>query len=182
MSDRPRKILLVEPDTDLAEMLADGLRVRFSAQVTCVAGAEHCIQTDLYDPHDMAIAECQLDDGDGLELAEHLNILSPRPVILLADRPSSDEMIGAVRAGVADLFIKPFAVRDLLDAVERTLDAHELRVRHAAKYRRMRELVRRVIRERRDLNRRMELVCRDLVEAHRRLLHRIDMTGTEPSR
>jgi hypothetical protein len=37
----------------------------------------------------------------------------------------------------------------------------------------MRELVRHVIRERRDLNRRIELVCRDLVEAHRRLVHRV---------
>ena len=45
--------------------------------------------------------------------------------------------------------------------------------RHAARYRRLRELVHRVIRERRDLNRRIELVCRDLVEAHRRLVHRV---------
>ncbi len=46
----------------------------------------------------------------------------------------------------------------------------------------MRELVRRVIRERRDLNRRVELVCRDLVGAHRRLVTRVlssEGTGLE---
>ncbi len=182
MSARSRKILLVEPDPQMADMLTDSLRARFDAFVTCVADSESCLQTDLYDPHDLIIAECKLDDGDGLELAEHLNLLSLRPVILLADRPNCDEAIGAVRLGAADLFIKPFAISDLLESVERALDAYELRRRHASKYRRMRELVRRVIRERRDLNRRMELVCRDLVEAHRRLVQRFDASRIEPSR
>ena len=72
-----------------------------------------------------------------------------------------------------DLFVKPFPFQDLLDATQRAVVGNDLKRQHAVKYRRMRELVRHVIRERRDLNRRTELVCRDLVEAHRRLVHRV---------
>ena len=173
MSDRAPKILLVEPEPEMVEMLAGLLRRRFDAQVTCVSNAESCLNTDLYDPHDLVIAEWELDDSDGLQLTEHLTILSSRPIILLADEPSSRDAIEALRLGVRDLFIKPFPFQDLLDAAERAIAGIDLKRQHAAKYRRMRELVRHVIRERRDLNRRMELVCRDLVDAHRRLVDRV---------
>ncbi len=180
MSDRAPKILLVEPDPDMVEMLVGSLRRRFDAQVTCVDGADACLNTDLYDPHDLVIAEWELEDSDGLQLAESLTILAPRPIILLADEPTSRDAIGAMRLGVRDLFTKPFPVEDLLDATERAVTGHELKRQHAVKYRRMRELVRHVIRERRDLNRRIELVCRDLVEAHRRLVHRVlALEGTQ---
>ena len=180
MSDRTPKILLVEPDPDMVDMLVGLLRRRFDAQVTCVDGAEACLHTDLYDPHDVVIAEWELEDSDGLQLTENLTILSPRPIILLADEPSSRDAIGAMRLGVRDLFVKPFPFEDLLDATARALAGHELKRQRAAKYHRMRDLVRHVIRERRDLNRRIELVCRDLVEAHRRLVHRVlALEGTQ---
>lgn len=173
MSDRPPKILLVEPDPAIVELLVETLRHHFDAVVTCVAGAEACLGTDLYDPHDLVIAEWTLEDSDGLELTEHLHILSPRPVILLVDEPTSEDTVAALRAGVCDVFVKPFSISDLIDAADRALKTFQLKRRQAAKYRRMRELVRRVIRERRDLNHRMELVCKDLVEAHRRLAQRV---------
>ncbi len=173
MSQRAPKILLVEPDSEMTDMLVGVLRRRLNAQVTCVADAESCLSTDLYDPHDVIIAEWDLADSDGLQLSENLTILSPRPIILLADEPTSDDTIDALRLGVRDIFVKPFPLEDLLDATQRAVSGNELKRQHLAKYRRMRELVRHVIRERRDLNRRVELVCKDLVEAHRRLVHRV---------
>ena len=102
--------------------------------------------------------------------AEHVGV---RPIILLARQPTCEQAIEALRLGVRDLFRKPFPVEQLLDAAERLLYGHDLRRQRAVKYHRMRGLLRRVIRERRDLNRRIELICRDLVQAHRRLLHRV---------
>lgn len=167
------KILLVEPDPGMVEMLVPSLQSRLGATVTCVDTAEACIETDLYDPHEMVIAEWMLADSDGLELAEHIQILSPRPVILLTEKARSGEAIAALRAGVCDIFVKPFPMENLLGAAQRAVERHQVQSLRAAKYRRMRELVRHVIRERRDLNRRMELVCKDLVEAQRRLVQRV---------
>ncbi len=173
MLDRPHKILLVEPDAEVLEILVAALARRFEAHITCVPDAESCLDVEMVDPHELVIAELNLEDSSGLELTEKLMALSARPVILLANEPTCDEAIEAMRLGVRDLFRKPFPVEDLLDAARRAVLGFDLRRRRTAKYRRMRELVRRVIRERRNLNRRVELICRDLVGAQRRLVHRV---------
>jgi DNA-binding NtrC family response regulator len=173
MQSRLQKILVVEPDPEILEVLVASLTRRLDAYVTCVADGESCLETDLNDPHDLVIAEFALPDLDGLELAEKLLMLSQRPIILLADDPTCDEAVEAMRMGVRDLFRKPFPVEDLLDATERLLHGQDVRRQHAVKYRRVRKLLRRVLRERRDLNKRIELICCDLVQAHRRLLHRV---------
>ena len=173
MADRSYKILIVEPAADILEMLVQSLSRRFSAHVTCVATAEACLDVELLEPHDLVIAELNLDDEDGIVLASQLKSLSSRPIILLADDPTREDTLAALRLNVGDLLVKPFPMAELFDATERALRGYEVRRQHQAKYRRMRDLLRRVIRERRDLNQRIDLVCRDLVGAHRRLVHRV---------
>ena len=173
MPDQSHKILLVEPDADILEIVVFALARRFNAHVTCVATAEACLEMELTEPHDLVIAELNLEDQDGIVLADQLTSLSARPIILLADEPTREDTLAALRMNVRDLLVKPFPITELLDATERALRGYEVRRQHQAKYRRMRDLLRRAIRERRDLNQRIELVCRDLVGAHRRLVHRV---------
>ena len=173
MPNRPYKVLLVEPDPEVVEMLVASLTRRFNAHITCVSTAEGCLDIDMVDPHDLVITELELEDSPGLKLTEQLTSLSARPVILLADSPTWQDAILAMRLGVRDLLTKPFPLSELLDSGERALRGYELRRQHLAKYRRMRELVRHVIRERRDLSQRIELICRDVVGAQRRLVHRV---------
>ncbi len=182
MAGQPHKILLVEPDPEIVEILVASLSKRLDAQITCVADMESCLDVDMVDPHHLVVCELELDDGTGVELAEKLRMLSARPIILLADDPTTQDTIEAMRLGVRDLLIKPFPVNDLLDAAERALRCHEVRQAHVAKHHRMRKLLRRVLRERRELNQRVELVCRDLVGAQRRLMHRVcDSQETRPT-
>ncbi len=222
MADHPHKVLLVEPDPGLLEILVAELSVRFDAQVTCVSSAEACIDAEMADPHDLIITEMEVVDSQppfagwepiradpseprrlgsgseyedafvrrrrtcavpgGLRLTEMLTAMSSRPIILLAEAPTCRQAIAALRMGVRELLIKPFPVEQLADAAARLLHGLELHRRHLAKYRRMRELVRRVIRERRDLNQRIELICRDLVGSHRRLVYRVlDFEGNLPT-
>ena len=173
MPDAPDKILVVEPDPDVVEILVAALSRRFDAQITCVGSADHCLDTDMIEPHDLVIAEMDLPDSEGAALAEQLIALRVRPIILLAYEPTLEDAIEAMRLGVRDLLCKPFGVNALLDAAAGALRGQQLHRQHGTKYRQMRELVRRVIRERRDLNRRVELICRDLVGAQRRLAHRV---------
>lgn len=178
MTDGRHRILLVEPNAEVVEILVASLARRFDAQITCVADGASALDADFRTPQDLVISEVLLDDCDGLQLVQQLCSLCVRPIILLADEPSSDDAIEAMRTGVRDMYVKPFAVEDLLDSAERLLRGNELRRAHLRKHHRMRHLVRRVLRERRDLKRRTELICRDLVEAHRRLVHRVLETGS----
>ena len=173
MHMRQHKILVVEPDSEIIEILVAALSRRFDAQITCVADAESALDVDMVTPHDLVITELVLDDLEGLHLIERLMTLSVRPVILLAHEPTCEEAIAALRLGVRDLLCKPFPVTELLDGVARLLRGFEVHRAHLGKYRRMRDLVRRVIRERRDLKCRIDLICRDLVGAQRRLVHRV---------
>lgn len=155
------------------EILVASLARRFDAQITCVADGASALDADFTSPQDLVICEVLLDDCDGLRLVQQLLSLCVRPVILLADDPSSEDAIEAMRMGVRDMFAKPFPVEDLLDSADRLLRSAELRRAHLRKHHRMRRLVRKVLRERRLLKRRTDLICRDLVGAHRRLVHRI---------
>ena len=103
--------------------------------------------------------------------------LVKNPPLMLCDEPTTEQAIAALRLGVRDLLTKPFPVADLLDASDRALCGHHIRRDYAVRYHRMRDLVRKAVRERRELNKRIELVCKDLVGAHRRLAHRVVELG-----
>jgi len=173
MTGRAYKILLVEPDPTCVEILVRSLSGRFNAHITCAPDAESCLDADLLEPHELIIAELEVGKSDGLDLIRKLMSLSVRPAILLVDEMTCEQAIEALRMGVRDVFHKPFAVESLLDAAGAALRTYQVQRQHAVKYHRMRKLVRRVVQERRDLNRRVELVCRDLVSAHRRLVDRV---------
>lgn len=167
------RILLVEDDPRLLEMLVESLVGRFDANLTCVASGEDALDIEMVEPHDVVVTELTLPGMDGLTLAKHLMNLSDRPVILLAETPALSHAVEAMRLRVCDLFAKPFAMDELLNSISRGLsEGHQARALRR-RYRRLRQLVRQVLRERRELNRRIDLVCRDLVGAHRRLLLRV---------
>jgi len=173
MADRRYRILIVESDADTLDMLVEALARRFDARISCVDVAAAGLDLEMAEPQDLVIAELTPGSVEALQWTHRPASLLTRPIILLADDPSAPEAVQALRFGAHDLFVKPFAIEELLDSVETALRDSRTRREYVAKYHRMRELVRRVIRERRDLDRRMELICRDLVGAQRRLVHRV---------
>lgn len=173
MVDRTMRFLVVTPEAEMTEMFVAALAGRFDAQITCVAAATTALDADLASPHDVIIADMDLGDFTGVQLAEQLMSLGTRPIILLGDDPLTEDVIEAMRLGVHDVLSKPFPMEQLLDAVQQAMHGAKVTQAHAAKYRTMRDLVRRVIRERRDLNKRIDLLCRDLVGAQRRLVQRV---------
>ena len=173
MPERPRKVMLVEPDAPLVAVIAGSISSRFNVQVTCAVDAEKCLEVELLEPHDLIIIDLDEDPKRTWPLIDQLTSLSARPIIAMASEPSAEEVIAALRAGVRDFFKKPFPVEALLDSVSSALNAAEVKRLHLARYRRMRELVRHCIKERRGLKQRIELLCIDLVQAQRRLVRRV---------
>ena len=173
MDERHSKIMLVEPEPLVLERVLRSLIDRFDAHITCVPTAEECLEVEEDDPHDLVIAEMQLPDMDGLDLTRELLARRRMPIILLADGAAFNDAVDAMRFGASDLFAKPFPVSDLLESVDRALEGGRTRQRHRMRYQQMRKLLKKVLRERRDLNERIELICRDFVGAHRRLVDRV---------
>ncbi|UCD29826.1 MAG: response regulator [Planctomycetota bacterium] len=177
MEERPVEILLVEDDADLAEMIEQHLSGAMWANVTQVRTAGEGLREELTTQHEVVIASLSLPDTDGLAFVGELRNSNKCPVILTAQDPSVDEAVEAIRLGVSELLIKPFDLAYLSEVVDTLAQREVKRRRQRLRYRRLRHIASRIIRERKDLNRRMDLICRDFVHAYRRLAKKVTESG-----
>jgi DNA-binding response OmpR family regulator len=123
------RILLVEDDPDLAEVVALGLRNEsYAVDVasTCAA-AEALLRTTDFD---VACVDLGLPDGDGLDLVRRLgqpgDLRRPRRSIVLTARDAVEHRVAGLDAGADDYLVKPFELAELvarLRALARRADA-----------------------------------------------------------
>jgi DNA-binding response OmpR family regulator len=182
------KILLVERNPRIIEMLVESFVRRFEAQITCVATGEDALDVEIFEPHAIALIDTRLEgsdtrpDGiDAITLTTRLRELSDRPVIIMDADPTTADVIEAMRAGAADFFVKPFEIEALLTRMTQLMQDHAHRRAMTQRHERTRRLLRKVIRERRQLNERVELICKDLVGAHKRLATRVLAHNPSPA-
>jgi two-component system copper resistance phosphate regulon response regulator CusR len=111
------RILLVEDDADLAEVVALGLRdAAYAVDVaaTC-AEAEALLRTTEFD---VACLDLGLPDGDGLQLLRRFSeggaLARPRRVLVLTARDGVGDRVAGLDAGADDYLVKPFHFPELL--------------------------------------------------------------------
>lgn len=177
MTDRPVEILLVEQDTQLAEMISHYLQEAMWAEVTHCSTADEAMREELTTQHEVLIADLALPDTDGLTLIRELRLTNPCPSILLADDPTINDAREAIRLKVIELLPKPFDLADLSSLVESAAESERAARRHRRRYQRARRIARRIVDERQDLHQRMDLICRDFVQAYRRLAQKVADSG-----
>jgi DNA-binding response OmpR family regulator len=166
-------MLLVEPDNDLATMMQDCLRTALNANVTVVADAAAALREELTAHHDVLLVDTELPDANWVDLAREIRQNNRNPLILLAANPSTSEMIEAIRVGVMDVLSKPFDLANMTGLAGTAARRSFKRQRTQVRNRRLRKLTSRIIHERRDLRRRIDLICHDFVHAYRRLAQRV---------
>lgn len=173
MQERRVEILLVEQDGDLAEMMEGYLCEALPAGVTSVSSAQDALRAELTHHHDLVLANLTLPNGDGLELIRQLRISNKCPIILLADTPMASQMVDAIRLGVKDVFVKPFDFAAVTESASEAIKRRTMQRDRRRRYHRLRKLTGRIIRERRELRERTDLICQDLVHAYRRLAQKV---------
>lgn len=176
MRQRPLEILLAEDDADLADLVGRYLQESLRASVTHAESAADALREELTTRHDLLLVSLSLPD-DGLELIHRFHENNNAPAIAMAQSPTVEEAIAAVRAGVTDILTKPFDLEYLSASVQKATDSYRSRRRERIRYKRLRKLVARIVCERRDLAKRIDLLCRDLVQAHRRLAEKVVQSG-----
>ena len=113
------RVLLLEDDRDLAEVLLLGLRNAAYAtdHAPSRAAAEDLLLTTTYD---VACIDLGLPDGDGLELIRsfggHL-YERPKRIIVITARDAVAQRVAGLDAGADDYLVKPFAFDELLARV-----------------------------------------------------------------
>jgi DNA-binding response OmpR family regulator len=111
------RILLVEDDADLAEIVALGLRDHSYAVDVArnCADAEELRRTTEFD---VACFDLGLPDGDGLDLVRRLavdpDLRRPRRCLVLTARDAVADRVAGLDAGADDYLVKPFEFSELV--------------------------------------------------------------------
>lgn len=125
MSASPKKGTIYIVDDD--EAVRDSLQWLLEGQdyrVRCFESAESFMSR--YDPREVAclIVDVRMDGMSGLELQDRLiERQSPLPIIFITGHGDVPMAVEAMKKGALDFIQKPFKEPDLLDMVERMLNA-----------------------------------------------------------
>jgi PleD family two-component response regulator len=128
----PKKILIVEDDLDLAEMLSAYFKVQ-GYNVVNASWGEDGVRLVEEDVPDIAVLDIRLPDIDGYEVCRQIRKIRKAqnlPVIFLTEKREREDKLSGLELGAVDYITKPFDIQEL-----------RLRVRNALRRSRMNSMV-----------------------------------------
>lgn len=114
-------ILLVEDESDLAQLLVEQIR-NAGLVVDRVGALQDALESVRQFSYDLVLLDRRLPDGDGLSIVPQLRKLLPgiRVLVLTALDGTSDKVEG-LDSGADDYLIKPFDMEELLARIRASL-------------------------------------------------------------
>lgn len=113
------RVLLVEDDADLAEVLLLGLRQEHLA-VDHASTLREAVDQLLVTEYDVVCLDLGLPDGDGVELCRQLreplaerSLRRPRRILMLTARDAVADRVAGLDAGADDYLVKPVRMAEL---------------------------------------------------------------------
>jgi two-component system phosphate regulon response regulator OmpR len=107
------RILLVEDDPRLAEMLSEYLG-QAGFRITIAALGASALKRLSDEEYDAVVLDLMLPDMDGLDVCRQLRTKSNTPVLMLTGRGDAIDRIVGLELGADDYLPKPFEPRELL--------------------------------------------------------------------
>ena len=153
------RLLIVEDDRDLANMLAEHLGETLRLDVSVATTCREAVDIELNKPQDLILADLLLPDGDAISLQQQLKGISAAGFVLMSGVPTVNRVVEAMRLGAMDFLTKPFDLSQLTAAVNGALARHQNASQMRVRYVRMRRLAKRILQDRRELRGRVDLVC-----------------------
>ncbi|MDY6908764.1 MAG: response regulator transcription factor [Thermodesulfobacteriota bacterium] len=111
--DGPIRLLVVDDDTELCELLEEYLEPH-GFSVMSIHDGESGLRTLAGQPFDAVILDVMLPGRDGLEVLRGLRAQSDLPVLMLTARGDDVDRIVGLELGADDYLPKPFNPRELL--------------------------------------------------------------------
>ena len=111
------KVLLVEDDQVIRELLADVLRRKEYEVFTASDGVEGLKQFHLRQP-DLLVTDLNMPRMNGRELCHHVREISAVPTVLMTAAILDDSGIDLISGGVDAFLSKPFGASELLAVID----------------------------------------------------------------
>lgn len=112
----PKSVLIVEDDTNTADLVALYLRREGFQTLTAGDGEQGLNLAERYHP-DLVILDLMLPNVDGWEVCRRLRQKSNVPVIMLTARGEEIDRVAGLTLGADDYVVKPFSPRELVARV-----------------------------------------------------------------
>ena len=116
----PTKILIVDDEPPIIDMLSYNLKRANYQVVTATDGAEAVVRARQEQP-DLIILDLMLPRLDGLEVCRILRRERDVPIIMLTARDAEVDRVVGLELGADDYVVKPFSVRELMARVKNVL-------------------------------------------------------------
>lgn len=110
------RVILVEDDTDLRNMLVDELKYE-GIEVDSVGSSIELYQTLIQNQYHIALLDVGLPDQSGLEVAQYLRDKTQLGIIMLTAMGTEQDRISGYRAGADLYFVKPVDCNELAAAI-----------------------------------------------------------------
>ncbi len=111
--DRQARVLIVEDDDEIAQVLQRSLRLE--GYETRIAGdGEAALDAAGEFVPDLVVLDLGLPKLDGMEVAQRLRSADDVPILMLTARDELDSRVAGLDAGADDYLVKPFERQELL--------------------------------------------------------------------
>ncbi|GAA1725472.1 MtrAB system response regulator MtrA [Microbacterium paludicola] len=114
------RILVVDDDTALAEMIGIVLRTEGFETLFCADG-ELAVDTWRQERPDLVLLDLMLPGKDGIEICTEIRAESGVPIIMLTARADTNDVVGGLEAGADDYIVKPFNPKELVARIRTRL-------------------------------------------------------------
>ncbi|MBM4399908.1 MAG: response regulator [Candidatus Cloacimonetes bacterium] len=152
------RILVVDDDRSMLEMIGSALSNRESYEVTLVPDSETALQHLAESDFDTVISDISLPGMNGLDLLSRINILDYKlPVILITGFADIKTMQTAIKLGVYDFLRKPFSLSELQVSVKQAVQKRHLMIQNEQYTEQLELLVQKKAKELFDANKLLEL-------------------------
>lgn len=111
------KILIVEDDKNICQLITDTLSLNENLQTLCVNDGEKALEKLKSEIYDLIILDIMIPKINGFDVFEQIKNLE-MPVIFLTAKTDIESKIKALRNGAQDYITKPFEPLELLARVE----------------------------------------------------------------
>ncbi len=114
------KVLIVDDDAEIREMLEIHLRKEGYDAVLCGDGARAVTLFRERKP-DLVLLDLMLPGIDGIEVCRQIRQTSGVPIIMLTARTETADVVTGLESGADDYVVKPFKTAELLARIRRRL-------------------------------------------------------------
>lgn len=118
--DVPKRVLVVDDEPKITQVVADYLRSA-GFTVTTAANGAAAVTSARAQPPDLVVLDLGLPGMDGLDVARELRRSSAMPIIMLTARGEEADRVVGLELGADDYIVKPFSPRELLARVRAVL-------------------------------------------------------------